>query len=109
MRHGQMKPNTRALLAAIGWLALLFMSVWIWGVNRNDPFAIVMTVFRILIVVPLATALSIEAVRQFDKHTPGDWLAAVTDDQHGNIGTKIGTGLVVGALIFSIFWVCVQG
>lgn len=104
-----MSNKAKLWIGAILWLALVFMSALIWSESRGDPFAILLTVFRVLIVVPLATALSILALILFDKYTPGDWLAGVADDQHGNIGTKIGTGLVVASLIFSIFWVCVQG
>lgn len=103
MKRGQLT------IGIIWWLIVLTLAYFVYGEARNDPWAMVMSVLRILIVVPLATGLSILALREFDKYTPGDWLAGVADDQHGNIGTKIGTGLVVASLILSIFWVCIQG
>ncbi|MEJ2718513.1 MAG: hypothetical protein P8182_15490 [Deltaproteobacteria bacterium] len=104
-----MNDQAKGTIGISLWGILFIVASLMWGAARGDPYAMLLTVLRIFIVVPLATGLSIGSLILFDKYTPGDWLAGVADDQHGNIGTKIGTGLVVASLIFSIFWVCVQG
>lgn len=90
------------------WLCLLAASALLWG-PLGDPYAMLRYVVRLLIVVPLATCLALGAVLLFDRWTPDDWLASLTDDHHGNLGTKLATGAVVASLVLSVFWLAIQG
>jgi len=93
---------------AVTWLSLLAGSAFLWG-PVGDPFAMVRYVVRLLIVVPLATCLALAAVLLFDHWTPDDWLLSLTDEHHGNLGTKLATGIVVASLVLSVFWLAIQG
>jgi len=104
-----MTNRKAGIIAVSTWIALVLVSGLAYELARGDSFALLLTVLRILVVVPLAVALCIVALVIFDVYTPGDWLVHLTDDQHGNIGTKVGTALVVSSIIFGIFWVCIQG
>jgi len=102
--------NRKAGIIAIStWIALVLVSGLAYELARGDSFALLLTVLRILVVVPLAVALCIVAVVVFDVYTPGDWLIHLTDDQHGTVGSKIGTALVVASIVLGIFWVAIQG
>jgi len=90
------------------WLCLLGASAFLWG-PLGDRYAMVRYVVRLLIVVPLATCLALAAVVLFDHWTPDDWLVSLTDDHHGNLGTKLATGIVVASLVLSVFWLAIQG
>lgn len=94
--------------AAGAWLSLLAGSGFLWSA-MGDPYAMLRYVVRLLIVVPLATCLALGAVLLFDHWTPDDWLASLTDDQHGNLGTKLAAGIVVASLVLSVFWLAIQG
>jgi hypothetical protein len=90
------------------WLFCLLMSTQLWGMVA-DPFALIRYIVRLLVVVPVATLLALGAVVLFDHWTPSDWLEDIADDEHGNLGTKLATGIVVASLILSVFWLAIQG
>ncbi|MCA1961483.1 MAG: hypothetical protein LDL33_11885 [Desulfomonile sp.] len=101
--------HSLAIAAVVGvWLSVLAGSAFLWGAV-GDPYAMVRYVVRLLIVVPLATCLALAAVLLFDRWTPDEWLASLTDDHHGNLGTKLATGVVVASLVLSVFWLAIQG
>jgi hypothetical protein len=89
-----------SLLGCVGMLSLAGL--------HDVVLAPVLVAYRVLVIVPLATALCLVALLLFDLFTPGDWLYHLTSDE-GNLGTKIGLGIVLAALVLGIFWVSVQG
>lgn len=94
------------------WLAvyettMLSFSVVLWGhvpLHEWEPDTLIMLryVMRMLIVVPLATALAIAGVRLFDHFTENDWLKAV-------VKNEMACAVVLAALILGVFWLCIQG
>lgn len=104
----------------LAWLGCVIASTFIYDalppefvkgqgfINVGDPYAVLRSAIRILVLAPLCLFLAIGGVILFDKLTPDDWLLGLTDDQHGNLGTKLATGIVVAAIILSMFWVGVR-
>jgi len=102
------------------WLVAVVVSVFVYDalppqyipdqgfMNVGDPYAVMRSAIRIIVLAPLCLFLAIGGVILFDKLTPDDWLISLTDDQHGNLGTKLATGIVVAAIILSMFWVGVR-
>ncbi len=91
-----------------GLSLLLLLSVPLWA-QVGDPCGMLRYVMRLLIVVPLATALAIAAVMAFDRWTPGDWLEGITGDETHTNASRIACGMVVSALLLGVFWLCIQG
>lgn len=102
------------------WLVAITASVFVYDalppqyipdqgfMSVGDPYAVMRSAIRIIVLAPLCLFLAIGGVILFDRLTPDDWLISLTDDQHGNLGTKLATGIVVAAIILSMFWVGVH-
>lgn len=102
------------------WLVALIGSLYVYDalppqwvdgrglIQTGDPYAVLRSAIRIIVLAPLCLFLAIGGVILFDKLTPDDWLLSLTDDQHGNLGTKLATGIVVATIILSMFWVGVR-
>ena len=83
-------------------LVLLMISSVVYG-QMNDPYGMIRYIVRQFIVVPVATGLAILAVRVFDHYTPPvRWIEKVAENETA-------VAIVLAALIFGVFWLCVQG
>ena len=90
-------------------VALLLSSILVAERAPNaQPYWAILSVIRVLILVPICAVLSAVALILFDYITPGGWLEHLTSPS-GDTGSKIGVALVVASLIYCIFWVAVQG
>jgi len=108
------------LLGMAGWFVAVVLSALIYDalppayvegqgfMNVGDPYAVLRSAIRIIVLAPLCLFLAIGGVLLFDRLTPDDWLLGLTDDQKGNLGTKLATGIVVAVIILSMFWVGVR-
>jgi len=108
------------VLGILGWFVAVVLSALIYDalppayvegqgfMNVGDPYAVLRSAIRIIVLAPLCLFLAIGGVLLFDHLTPDDWLIGLTDDQKGNLGTKLATGIVVAAIILSMFWVGVR-
>jgi hypothetical protein len=93
------------------------IAVTIWGValvlrttvlsDSVDFYSFCRMLLRLVIMIPVATILSVWAVNFFDSQTHGEWMEHITNET-GNLGSKIACGLVLGSLIYGVFWLCVQ-
>lgn len=90
------------------WFLALYASIWLWGEERNDPFAMIFTVLRIAVIVPVATLLALGSVKLWDRYTAGDYEETIVDPKADSV-TKFCCALVLGALIFGVFWLAIQG
>lgn len=102
-------------LGAVALSALIYDALpptWVESQRKfmqvGDPWAVLRSAIRIIVLAPLCLFLAIGGVILFDRLTPEDWLVSLTDDQNGNLGTKLATGIVVAAIILGIFWVGVS-
>jgi hypothetical protein len=94
--------NGILLVFSIMFAAGLTASFYVFAVS-GDPLALLRSILRLLVVVPLATGLAILAVRAFDELTPPvRWLEEVARNE-------LAAALVLASLIFGVFWLCIQG
>lgn len=91
-----------SVVGALAWtFVALLMTMPLWGMTP-DPFALVRSVCRIVVIVPLAAVLSISFVKVFDMMAPTSWIAKVGED-------PLASGIALGVLIYSVFNIAISG
>lgn len=114
-----MKQHTPYLIGLAGWIGAVILSAivydalpptWVESQGKfmqiGDPWAVLRTAIRLLVLVPLYFFMATGGLILFDTVTPDDWLACLADDQHGNMGIKIAVAIVLGAFTLGMAWVC---
>jgi len=93
--------NLYLILGAV-FCASLTASIYFYGF-MGDPWAMFRMLARLGVVVPASIAMSILAVSLFDRATPPHrWIERVVQNETA-------CAIVLAALLFGIFWLCVQG
>lgn len=77
--------------------------IWVpWG-----NYAILKSILRVLVFVPLCTELCVWATNTFNKRTPEDWWGVITNEER-SWGSKLAAALVLSAVIYGVFWLAIQ-
>ena len=86
-------------ISVVGALAYTFLMLLLtyplWCMTA-DPFALVRSVCRIIVIVPLSAILATAFVKFFDMLCPTSWISKVGED-------PMAAAVALGVLIYSVF------